>query len=91
MKWNYEIQVIGRVQGVGYRYYVRSMAQGLALTGYTGNCLDGDVVVVAEGEKRDLDLLVDFLKTGPPRARVDEVRISRSTWTGDYPDFSIRY
>jgi acylphosphatase len=91
MKWNYEILVEGRVQGVGYRYYVRNKALALDLTGYTGNCPGGAVIVVAEGEKSDLDTLVDFLKVGPARARVDEVRISRSPWTGGYPDFSIRH
>jgi acylphosphatase len=91
MKWNYEIMVYGRVQGVGYRYYVHTKAQALDLTGYTGNCRGGEVIVVAEGEKIDLDTLVDFLKAGPARARVEEVRISRTPWTGGYSDFSIRH
>jgi acylphosphatase len=91
MKWNYEILVKGRVQGVGYRYYVLTKALFLGLTGYTGNCPDGEVIVVAEGEKCDLDTLVDFLKTGPARARVDEVHISRTPWTESYQDFSIRH
>ena len=91
MKWNYEILVEGRVQGVGYRYYVWTKALILGLTGYTGNCPGGKVIVVAEGDKNDLDTLVDFLKTGPARARVDEVQISRTPWTGSYPDFSIRH
>jgi len=91
MKWNYEILVEGRVQGVGYRYYVLTKALVLGLTGYTGNCQRGEVIVVAEGEQSDLDTLVDFLKMGPTRARVDKVHISRTPWTGSYPDFSIRH
>ena len=89
MRFNYEITIEGKVQGVGYRYFVRARALELDLSGYARNLPDGKVAVVAEGDKKDLDTLVDYLKTGPPRARVKEVTISISPFTGNYKGFFI--
>ncbi len=79
----------GKVQGVGYRYFVRARALELDLSGYARNLPDGKVVVVAEGDKKELDTLVDYLKRGPSRARVNEVMISASPFTGNYTGFFI--
>ena len=46
--------VKGRVQGVGYRYFVRQTAQSLSLTGWVRNCPDGDVEAQAQGGEQDL-------------------------------------
>jgi acylphosphatase len=91
MKLQYEIIVEGRVQGVGYRYFVRSKAQELNLTGYTRNNPGGEVVVVAEGEKTDLDTLVDYLQIGPHLSRIRNILISKSPFSGQYEDFVIKY
>jgi acylphosphatase len=90
MKLNYEIFVDGRVQGVGFRYFVINKATGLHLTGTVRNCSDGKVMVVAEGDATDLETLVDYLRMGPPMARVRSVSVSRSPFTGSYKDFNIR-
>jgi acylphosphatase len=84
--------VHGRVQGVYFRYFVRSVARDLGLKGYVRNLARGDAVEVrAEGGKPRLDRLVEELKTGPPGAWVKRVEIEWSGYTGQFDNFSIRY
>jgi acylphosphatase len=91
MKGQYEILVEGRVQGVGFRYFVRSKAQEMKLTGFTRNTPGGDVMVVAEGDQSDLDTLADYLRLGPPLARVRNVVVSKSPFTGQFDSFTIKF
>ena len=65
--------VYGRVQGVWFRDSTRREAERLALTGYAINLPDGDVEVLACGDAASLDQLGEWLKDGPPHARVDDV------------------
>ena len=84
--------IYGRVQGVYFRYFVRNMARGLGLKGYVCNLGCGDAVEVqAEGEKPQLDRLLEQLKTGPPGARVRKVEIDWSDYAEQFTDFKIRY
>ena len=84
--------VYGLVQRVYFRDFTSRQARELGLTGYARNLADGEAVEVqAEGERNKLERLVDHLKTGPPRARVEKVITNWSEYTGRYPDFSIRY
>jgi acylphosphatase len=66
-------EVLGRVQGVGFRWYVRERARALGLAGSVRNRADGSVEVIARGEAAALDRLYDLLRQGPPGARVDDV------------------
>ena len=91
MKLIYEIMIGGRVQGVGFRYHARQRACELGLTGYVANRANGEVLVVAEGDVSALDTLLSYLQAGPPRAVIARVAVSRSPWTGQYGDFTIRY
>ena len=63
----------GRVQGVGFRWFVQREAGELDLRGWVRNTEDGDVEVVAAGEPADLDDLRASLKRGPRGSRVDRV------------------
>ena len=84
--------VYGRVQGVFFRDFVFRRAAELGLTGYVRNLPGGRTVEVqAEGEKKQLEKLVSYLKEGPPAARVNEVVTSWSEYTGNYSGFNIRY
>jgi len=91
MKRHYEITVEGRVQGVGFRYFVRSKAKELGLNGFVRNGYGGKVIIEAEGEKKDLDTLLDYLKIGPPLARVIRMDVSESASKNYYEDFVVKY
>lgn len=63
----------GRVQGVGFRWFVQREAGELELRGWVRNTEDGDVEVVATGEPDDLAELRASLHRGPRGSRVDQV------------------
>jgi acylphosphatase len=65
--------VHGRVQGVGFRWYVRSRALELGLTGYATNTRDGRVHVVAQGDRTACERLLAKLNSGETPGRVDLV------------------
>jgi acylphosphatase len=63
----------GRVQGVGFRWFVHREASELDLHGWVRNTEDGDVEVVAHGKEPDLEELRASLRRGPRGSRVDRV------------------
>jgi len=63
----------GRVQGVGFRWFVMREAERLKLGGYARNLPDGSVEVVSQGPEEALETLEAHLKRGPSHARVDDV------------------
>jgi len=65
--------VHGRVQGVGFRYFVLDHARALGLAGYARNLADGTVEVYAEGDRAALTSLADELRRGPRAASVTHV------------------
>lgn len=65
--------VRGRVQGVGFRWFVHREASELELRGWVRNTEDGEVEVVASGSVQDLAELRSSLKRGPRGSRVDQV------------------
>jgi acylphosphatase len=83
--------VTGLVQGVNFRDFIRQKARGLHLGGFTRNLPDGSVEVLAEGEKPALEMLLQYIKQGPPRANVQHVSISWGQVQGKESDFNIRY
>ena len=84
-------RVIGRVQGVGYRWWVTAEAQRLGLVGWVRNATEEEAVeVVAEGDKAALDDLQARLARGPSAAHVDSVTASRGPASGSLTRFEIR-
>jgi len=69
--------ISGTVQGVFYRASCQDVAVKYGLNGYVKNLLNGQVEVIAQGEKEQLEKLVEWCKKGPPHAQVDNVEI---TW-----------
>jgi acylphosphatase len=82
--------VTGRVQGVGFRYFVLREAMDLGLDGWVANTTGGAVRCVAEGPRPHLDVLLDRLREGPPAAIVDHVSEAFKPATGTLGPFSVR-
>jgi acylphosphatase len=83
-------RITGRVQGVGFRWWVRRQAALLELTGWVMNGDDErSVDVLAEGRPASLDELERMLSTGPSGARVESVRARREPASGEFDGFGI--
>ena len=83
-------RVTGRVQGVGFRWWVRRHAAALGLSGWVMNADDERAVeLVAEGAPDALDELERLIRRGPPGALVDAVDRRREPASGEYDGFGI--
>ena len=80
----------GRVQGVGFRYFVQERAIALGLTGWVRNRWNGSVEVNAEGKKQDLEKLYAVLLRGPRSANVTNINSQWLAAKGEYSHFNIR-
>ena len=83
--------VRGRVQGVGFRYYVVEKALGLGLRGYARNERNGSVEVLAQGPRSSLEQLVALLWKGPSAAQVSEVNTNWGQPTEHLSGFHVRW
>ena len=68
--------VYGRVQGVGFRWFVLRQAQRRGLRGFVRNLRDGSVEVIASGTPQALEELARVLAQGPAQAHVERVERS---------------
>ena len=82
--------VRGRVQGVGFRYFVLRLAGREGLTGWVANQSDGSVRCVVEGPPEALDRIEAALCDGPPGAVVQAVQAVRMPATGKFDRFAVR-
>jgi acylphosphatase len=82
--------VRGRVQGVGFRWFVQRTAAGLGLDGWVANRPDGSVELVAEGGAHAVDQLLAAARRGPSGAQVREVEVRREQPAGLSGGFGIR-
>ena len=87
----FHARVFGRVQGVNYRRFTQRQAIQLGIQGYVRNLSDWSVEVHAEGDKEQLEKLLEILQKGPPAARVESVQTSWMAGTGEYQGFSVTY
>lgn len=83
--------VEGRVQGVGFRYFVIEQAAALELTGFARNLPDGRVEVQAAGTDPALDALSVILGRGPALSRVDGVREEKLEQAPSWTEFRITH
>jgi acylphosphatase len=79
--------VKGRVQGVGFRWFVEREAQLLGVGGWVRNRDDGTVEVLASGTNAQLNSLYDKLREGPRAARIDRVDIEDAAPFSGYKTF----
>lgn len=83
-------RVEGRVQGVGFRYFVERAARWEGLSGFVRNLEDGGVEVQVEGDAEAVNRFEAQLRLGPPLARVDLVEVTTQPPTGRSAGFSVR-
>jgi acylphosphatase len=69
---HYKIKISGKVQGVWFRQSTKAEAEKLNLNGTARNMPDGTVEIHAEGDKKDLEKLLDWCREGPDHADVNE-------------------
>jgi acylphosphatase len=82
--------VSGRVQGVGFRYFVRGEALRQGLGGYAINLADGRVEFLLQGEASAVEQVLDSIRRGPRHARVDAVSVEAARELPALGDFSTR-
>lgn len=85
------VKVKGRVQGVSFRSFTKKNADLLGLSGFVKNSDTDKVEVFVEGEKDNIEVLIEALRTGPDRAQVKKVDIEWKPYSGIYPDFKVIY
>src|SRR6202142_3857853 len=81
--------VRGRVQGVGFRWFVEREAHILGIAGWVRNNADGSVEVFAQGTRDQLSGLKSRLREGPRAARVDAVEVSEASTAAGVSSFRI--
>jgi len=81
--------VRGRVQGVGFRWFVEREAHVLGIAGWVRNNHDGSVEVLAQGTRDQLLGLHSRLREGPRAARVDAVEVSDAQTVNGLSSFRI--
>ena len=87
----YHISVIGRVQGVGYRFFTVDTAVSMGLSGWVRNRPDSSVELEVQGEdQKKLDQFCEQLREGPPLARVNRLDIKELPPDPSLTEFFIR-
>ena len=76
------VVVQGLVQGVGFRYAVERQARSRGVVGWVKNRADGAVEVVLEGERVDVEALIDFCRRGPRGAQVSGIHVAEESVEG---------
>ena len=89
-KVSVRIIVTGRVQGVGFRYYVYRSMEKYPVTGYVRNLWNGDVEVLLEGYKDVIESVIPAITRGPCSSYVSGADVEWGEYTGKYNDFDIR-
>lgn len=79
----------GRVQGVGMRFFVHSVAQEHSLSGFVRNLPDGRVESILEGPKHDLEKALEEIKNGEYANYIRHVECAWEDTANTYPDFQV--
>jgi acylphosphatase len=88
MKVTKHLIVHGRVQGVGFREYLRREAERLNVKGWVRNRHDGTVEAMVHGWPEDVDKVLNWVRRGPPAARVTAVQVNEAS--GEFETFEHR-
>ncbi|MDG6910626.1 MAG: acylphosphatase [Nitrososphaerota archaeon] len=83
------VKVRGFVHGVSFRATMARLATDVGVRGWVRNLPDGSVEAFLEGDERNVTRVVEWAKTGPPRAKVDRVDVEQAT-PRNLKDFRVR-
>ena len=83
--------ISGRVQGVFFRMETQRAAQRFGVFGWVRNRRDGTVEALVEGDKHQVDAMLDWCNEGPAHAHVTDVKVDREEYAGEFDSFEIRY
>jgi len=89
MKVRARAYITGRVQGVFFRNSVADLADSLTVAGWVRNLTDGRVEALLEGERGDVEKVLEFCRHGPPGAYVHNVEVKWEEWRSEFTDFKI--
>lgn len=85
------ITVSGIVQGVFFRATTQSEATRLRVSGWVRNKHDGTVEITAEGKKERVEKLIQWCHQGPPGAVVENIKLTREEYKGEFDSFTVMY
>jgi len=85
------IIVSGLVQMVFFRVNTAEKARELGVTGWVRNRPGGQVEAVFEGEKDNIEKIVEWAKKGPPIAKVNGINVEWQEYSGEFKNFKIKY
>jgi len=83
--------ITGKVQGVYFRFNMQQIAKKNSVVGWVRNLPDGRVEALLNGNKIDVNNVVEWSKIGPENSRVDEVKIEYGEHSREYSDFVIEH
>ncbi len=82
----------GRVQGVGYRYFITGCARKTGVSGFVKNMPDGSVLMVAEGRQEALDNFLSMARAlSEPGIRVDDISVKPEEARGEFSGFFVEW
>ena len=85
------LMISGRVQGVCYRMETKFAADRFGVFGWVRNKRDGRVEALVEGTRPQVEALVEWCRSGPPAARVNDVKVTWKTYQGEFRLFEVIY
>ena len=83
--------ISGNVQGVFFRYETKKQAEIYGVNGWAKNLPDGKVECIFEGEKENVEKIIEFCEQGPTAANVTSIDVEWEEWKNEFDDFQIRY
>jgi acylphosphatase len=84
-------RVKGKVQGVGFRYFVQDSARLHSVAGYVKNAVDGSVEFVLQGPPAQVQALVGCIEKGPRFSKVEHLEYLESVPSETFNTFELRY
>lgn len=85
------VYIEGKVQGVGFRHFVKINARQIGVNGWVKNLPDGRVEVVFEGSEAQINEMIECCKQGPRSGRVSNIHVHLEETDHSFEDFQVKY